>query len=64
MKLIAQLSMIQIQLCAIVVMNLDPLFVKDTYLDSDMEQSNEQEQHSNESRYCICKEKVNTVTEN
>ena len=41
-----------------------PLFVEDTYSDSDMEQSNEQEQHSNESRYCICKEKVNTVMEN
>ena len=41
-----------------------PLFVEDTYSDSDMEQSNEQEQHSNESRYCKCKEKVNTVTEN
>ena len=41
-----------------------PLFIKDTYSDLDMEQSNEQEQHSNESHYCICKEKVNTVTEN
>ena len=40
------------------------LFVEDTYSDSDMEQSNEQEQHSNESCYCICKEKVNTVMEN
>ena len=38
-----------------------PLFVEDTYSDSDMEQSSEQQRHSNE---CICKEKVNTVTEN
>ena len=38
-----------------------PLFIEDTYSDSDMEQSSEQQQHSNE---CICKEKVNTVTEN
>ena len=41
-----------------------PLFIEDTYSDSDMEQSNEQEQHSNESCYCICKEKVNTIMEN
>ena len=36
-----------------------PLFIKDTYSDSDSdpeEQSNEQE--SNEAQYCMCKEKV------
>ena len=32
-----------------------PLFVEDTFSDSDMEQSSEQQRHSNE---CICKEKV------
>ena len=38
-----------------------PLFVEDTFSDSDMEQSSNQQRHSNE---CNCKEKVKTVTEN
>ena len=37
-----------------------PLFIKDTFSDSDMEQSSNQQRHSNE---CICKEKVKTVME-
>ena len=39
----------------------EPLFVEDTYsnCDSDSEEHcNEQEQDSNETRYCMCKEKV------
>ena len=38
-----------------------PFFIEDTYSDCDLdseEHCNEQEQESNETRYCMCKEKV------
>ena len=51
--MMAPLGMILIQLCAIVVLNLD-LFFEDMYSDLDCDT----EEESSENHYCMCKENV------